>query len=809
VQALATVIYEVVVQASYRRTSGELVDLPISPEPRFVVQPGTSTHTLQVEIGPCLVDDLREQVAGASGCHLVIGVRLVDEADEIVAIRSLEIPGAVQAGGTVSVGPIELGLPPQPTPILLDPVTVDFATTADAGNGPGAKTVTISTTEGGTLTGLSVGPITYRPSGTDWLQVPELDHPSASSGAPALLTLQPQTTELEPGDYSATVSIAAAGGASNSPQTISVTYHVDPVDAPPAIVLTPASVNFGPVPRSEPAPPAQTVAITSSTGASLGAVAVSDVKYEPADVPPWLNLALDPNGAVIVLAPNTTDLEPGTYTATTVVSSSLDGVVAHSLHATYIVQPPVPLPPSRIVIALQPSTVVVGQDIAVTATVTAADGTVFTELPLGASIEWRSSDPTVVSHPTRTGVVTATATGLRPDTASVDATLTLADGTPIPSNTVPVIVDARQFTVSLVVSGDGAGTVTSLESSTPGIECTRIGFTTSGQCEASYVEGQTITLRASPQAGSLFEGWGEACAGREGDECTLTIIAPTPVAAAFAISRAGAIAGTVRNALDATPVPGATVELRAGSDVTTGNPLATTTSSEDGSYRFSELTAQPYTVVVRALGFIDGRRTDIVVTGDVLPGQDIVLSPTLLPGETRIILRWGSLPSDLDAHLTGPLPGGARFHVYWFAKGIRDEPPFALLDHDERNGHGPETVTIAQQSPGVYRYSVHDYSSRFSLVSDTLGNSGAVVQVLQGNRLVRQFDVPPTPGTLWTVFELDGTTITPINRMTFLTDPGQVFLARPGRGAMETDAALIEATTAPKPAAARTTRRSE
>ena len=36
------------------------------------------------------------------------------------------------------------------------------------------------------------------------------------------------------------------------------------------------------------------------------------------------------------------------------------------------------------------------------------------------------------------------------------------------------------------------------------------------------------------------------------------------------------------------------------------------------------------------------------------------------------------------------------------------------------------------------------------------------------------FNVPSSAGTLWTVFELNGTTVTPINQMSFESDPDRV-----------------------------------
>jgi len=779
--------YSVEVHAAYRRVSGELMDLRVIGDSRFAVPPGTSSHRVTVDIAPCLSDSERPQ-PDSEACALLVQLDLLDGSDSVVATANQEGPSPARAGSSVTLAPVELSPLPSLTPIILDQAVIEFVTTADATTGPGSQTVTISTSEGGTLTGISAGSITYRPSGVDWLQPPAIDQSSASSGAPATLTLQPSTTSLAPGDYSATISIDVASGASNSPQTVTVNYRVDPADAAPTMVLTPASINFGPVPRSAALPAAKQVTIQSSTGASLAPLTVSEVRYDPSEVTNWLTTNLNADGSVLTLAPGTTDLEPDTYTATVTVSSAVQGVIPRSVRVTYVVQPALPGPPARLTIALQPSALLVGQTTVATTTVTDANGTVLRSLPTGAVLSWTSSDQTVVSNPVSTGPFAASATALQAGTTGVTATLTLAEGTTIVSNTVSLTVNARQFTLSLQLGGDGAGVVTSLESRTPLISCTWDGSSQSGGCSADFAEGQAVTLRAVPEEGSSFTFWDGACAGTESAECTVTMNDNKAVIASFARSSAGSITGVTRNAVDASPIPGASVELRAGAADTSGAPLQTTISGRDGSYSFTGLTPGNYTALARAEGFIPGVAYEIAVSEDEQVTRDIILSPVLLEGQTRIVLTWGDSPVDLDAHLTGPLDIESRFHVFWDDEGSLTAEPFSALDIDDRDGNGPETITIAQQDLGVYRYSVHDYVNRGAESSSALGASGAKVQVFQDDRLIARFDVPATDGTLWTVFELNGPTLTSINSMSyasFVTNAGDPRAAA-------TDAFLIQ-----------------
>jgi hypothetical protein len=68
---------------------------------------------------------------------------------------------------------------------------------------------------------LSTGTITYGPGATGWLEAPTLN----TTTAPATLTVQPVTGALTPGAYTATIPVQS-GVASNSPQTLTVTFTV-------------------------------------------------------------------------------------------------------------------------------------------------------------------------------------------------------------------------------------------------------------------------------------------------------------------------------------------------------------------------------------------------------------------------------------------------------------------------------------------------------------------------------------------------------------------------------------------------------
>lgn len=224
-------------------------------------------------------------------------------------------------------------------------------------------------------------------------------------------------------------------------------------------------------------------------------------------------------------------------------------------------------------------------------------------------------------------------------------------------------------------------------------------------------------------------------------------------------SSPGSISGRVIDATNGSSITGiATVELRAGMHNTSGTALQTVSTS-GATYSFTNVPAGTYTVLVRAVGYADAFKTGIAVGATNTSNQDIFVSPSGATGLVRIVLTWRSSPRDLDSYLTGPQANSTgRFVVWYGGSGNCSAPPYACLDNDVTGGFGPETITISQQLTGRYRYSVNQYSS-----DGTIATSGARVDVYIGNVLAQSFSVPSGSGRDWTVFDLDGSTITPIN----------------------------------------------
>jgi len=237
----------------------------------------------------------------------------------------------------------------------------------------------------------------------------------------------------------------------------------------------------------------------------------------------------------------------------------------------------------------------------------------------------------------------------------------------------------------------------------------------------------------------------------------------------------GSATGRVIDTVNGNGVGGVSLTLRSGilQLRDTDYPVVTTvTTDSSGNYAFNNIGAGTYTVYTSRTGYINDSFVIYIVGGETRSGQDGDVSQTVNIGEIRIVLTWGENPSDLDSHLTGPLSGGGRFHVYFAnpAAGNSD------LDLDDVTSFGPETTTIHSRIPGTYRFSVHDFTNGGSSTSRAMSNSGTNVKVLTDSGLVEFNITPNTPATLWTVFEIDGVTgaITEVNEYSFADNSGSI-----------------------------------
>lgn len=238
----------------------------------------------------------------------------------------------------------------------------------------------------------------------------------------------------------------------------------------------------------------------------------------------------------------------------------------------------------------------------------------------------------------------------------------------------------------------------------------------------------------------------------------------------------GNIEGYILDALTGDGISAVNLKARSGINNKTGNVILSTQTNSSGYYLANSLSAGNYTIEVSKSGYLTTYFTVVCLGGTTNSNQNGVLAPVIPIGETRIVLTWGENPNDLDSHLTGPLNDGTRFHIYYIHSGQNSPwPTIVNLDRDDVDSYGPETTTLYQQINGIYRFSVHDFTNRNNFNSYALSLSGAQVRVYKNTGLVANFIVPQNNlGNLWTVFEMSGPNIIPINTFSNISSPSDI-----------------------------------
>jgi len=401
----------------------------------------------------------------------------------------------------------------------------------------------------------------------------------------------------------------------------------------------------------------------------------------------------------------------------------------------------------------------VGQTVVLKAEALAADGAV---LP-GRSFMFASSNAAVATvSVARAGADTATVTGMAVGGATVTATVDGKVGTTgvtifgAPLENIPVtgrVIDGDSragiagATVAYGTDNGQSGTaITAADGSFS------FAFASDARSGAYVVDA---TASAQGYRASTLRGARVRPSGTQIESLQLV---------RERVQADSTVSGKVLDVRTGQVIAGASLRLEHGQGVTNDPSPYPTTSDAQGRFTFNGVAAGTYTVIATAAGYTQGARTVVSVAPGADAMQNIGLSPVGEAPEVRIILNWGRVPADLDAHLTGPnVPGATgRFHAYFLNRLAAGAAPYAGLDLDDRDGYGPETITLTRLNGGVYRYSVHDYTNH-GATSPTheLGRSGATVQVIAGGRTTT-FHVPVQPGNLWTVFELSGDIANPV-----------------------------------------------
>ena len=248
------------------------------------------------------------------------------------------------------------------------------------------------------------------------------------------------------------------------------------------------------------------------------------------------------------------------------------------------------------------------------------------------------------------------------------------------------------------------------------------------------------------------------------DPSVTTTLPPTRLAS-HADTR-GTVGGHVLDAQSGSGLPGVAVRLVPGLDPEATGEIATATTDASGAYQFASMRPGSYTAVAAMEGFISQYVYLAVVGGVTRSDYDITLSRPLGEGY-RFVLTWGETPSDLDSHLATPLIEGSTYEIRWNNRGSLVSVPFDSLDVDDQTSFGPETITIARNYEGTYRYAVYQWSS-----GGSLPESQARVVLYSGDQVLRQWTVPGTgTGPWWYVCDLNAMTAAVTSVNTLQADP--------------------------------------
>ncbi len=269
-----------------------------------------------------------------------------------------------------------------------------------------------------------------------------------------------------------------------------------------------------------------------------------------------------------------------------------------------------------------------------------------------------------------------------------------------------------------------------------------------------------------------------------------------------ACENAPTISGVIIDSLTGKPVniSGLQVKLRAGYGNVIGEVLQATQTNDQGNYSFTDVAAGVYTVEVLDLRQdldedairYNSSNTDIVVAYGYLATDnyncmaDQKMYDFTGKGRVQFTLTWGTEESgasaDIDSHLVGPKKDSdEEFHIYYINEsyyhyGDDETIKMADLDVDDTDWEGPEHTTIYEETNGIYRFYIHNYTERNVNNSQMLAKSFVQVRVTIGTNS-HTFYCPNQIGNLWYVCDYDSRNhrIIPKNKMSnFLIDESHI-----------------------------------
>ncbi len=143
--------------------------------------------------------------------------------------------------------------------------------------------------------------------------------------------------------------------------------------------------------------------------------------------------------------------------------------------------------------------------------------------------------------------------------------------------------------------------------------------------------------------------------------------------------------------------------------------------------------------------------------GVVVAADMVTINVDIPTYAIRVELSWNTSGTDLDAHLVRPLgqywtiPDDCHWrheNPDWGLSGVTEDNP--SLDQDDRDGYGPENITLEEPyEQGIYQYKVHYYSD------NGYGPSMATVRVWINDVKVAEYSKEMSTYQVWDCFSID------------------------------------------------------
>lgn len=189
--------------------------------------------------------------------------------------------------------------------------------------------------------------------------------------------------------------------------------------------------------------------------------------------------------------------------------------------------------------------------------------------------------------------------------------------------------------------------------------------------------------------------------------------------------------------------------------------LVTLSTDMEGKIRFDMVEDGVYPFRFEKKGFITENNKFEVIAQTIFRNR-FTVSPTIEMGSIRIVLDWDNKPADLDAHFVKE----GDYHIS-YREMIASHDGSAQLDRDDRDGFGPETITVKDiDEKAEYTYYVKDFTNQKSKSSKALSKSKAMVKIYSEGELVNIWQLnEKQKGNTWMVFSIQNGKLVPTDEV--------------------------------------------